>query len=205
MMKSLGIERRRLVLASIFLIAISVGGLVAYVVEDQLSPLNVQVVEISNPITHTPTFLGSYPFILGGGNLLQNGTAYSYVRINASALKRGDSFAAFPALNVGLEGKGINENNFTVEIIYVGSLFGSSPDWLNFSVMIPVLRMSVNSSQIGISGSFSRSNVSVPGSNGAEFFVQISNVVNSYNEFEYFFYIGNSTIPIPKLTHGPVH
>lgn len=204
-MKKTRTKRRHLVLASIILIAISFGGLVAYVIEEQLTSPSVQMVELKAPITHAPTFLGSYPFILGYGNLLQNGTVYSYVWINASAIRSGDSFTAFPVLNVGLRGNGIDENNFTVQIIYFGSAFGLSPYWLNFSVLIPALHMTANSSQIGFSGPFSRSSYSILGSNGAEFFSQISNVVNSYNEFEYFFYIGNSTTPMPKLTHGPVY
>jgi len=135
---------------------------------------------------------------------MQNGTAYSYVWINASAIRNGDSFTAFPALNVGLEGGGINESNFTVKITFLGSGYGSSRYWLNFSIFIPILRVSVNSSQIGISSTNSRSSTSLLGSNSVEFFTQISNVVNSNNEFEYFFYIGNATTPAPSLAHGPV-
>ncbi len=204
-MRRSAIERRRLVFVSIVLIALSLVVFVAYFIGAQSTLSGIQAIQLNAPITHTPTFLGSYTFILGGKNLFQNGTAYSYVWINASAIERGDIFTAFPALNVGLLGKGINENNFTVEIIYFGSTFGSSPYWLNFSVLIPVLHLSTNSSQIGFSGNFSRSNISIPDSNGAEFFSQISNVVNSYDEFEFFFYIGNSTTPVPALAHGPVN
>jgi len=204
-MKSPGIKRRRLVFTLIALIAISLCGFIAYVFVDQLSFSGYQIVKLNDPITHTPSFLGNYSFILGGKNLLQNGSAYSYVWINASAIERGDSFTAFPALNVGIQGNGINENNFTVKILYSGTSFGTSPYWLNFSIFIPDQKITINSSQLGFSGSFSRSNFSVPGSNGAEFFTQISNVVNSNDEFEFFFYIGNATTPVPDLTHGPVH
>jgi hypothetical protein len=204
-MKSPRIKRRRLVFALIVLIAISLSGFIAFIIVDQFSLSGFQIDEPNTPITHTPSFLGNYPFILGGKNLLQNGTAYSYVWINASAIERGDSFTAFPALNVGLQGKGINENNFTVKILYAGTSFGSPLYWLNFSIYIPVLRITVNSSQLGFSGVFPRSGVSLAGLNGAEFFTQISNVVNSNDEFEYFFYIGNATTPVPDLAHGPVH
>jgi hypothetical protein len=197
-------ERWHLYFATV-LISLSLGGLIAYVELEQFCVPSVQVFEINAPITHSPTFLGSYSFVLGGKNLFQNDTAYSYVWINASAIRRGDSFTVFPALNVGLKGQGMNENNFTVKIVYSGSNFGSSPYWLNFSVFISAPRMNVNSSQLGFSSTLARSNVSVPGSNGAEFFTQISDVVNSYDEFEYFFYIGNVTTPVPDLTHGPVH
>jgi hypothetical protein len=156
-----------------------------------------------SPTTHTPTFLGSYPFILGSGNVLQNGIAYSYVWINASAIKRGDSFTVFPALNVELQGKGINQNNFTAEVIYLGSVYESSPYWLNFSVVIKSLNFSTNPSQAGIGGTY-RSSASLPGLSGVEFFSQISNVVGESGEFEYFFYIGNPNTPIPTLTHGNV-
>ena len=154
------------------------------------------------PVTHSPTFLGTYPYILGSGNVIQNGTAYSYVRINASAIKYGDSFTVLPAINVPLTG--VNESNFTATIIYRGSSYGSSPFWINFSVALSPLHFTVNTSQGGIAQNFSRSGFPLPSQNGAEFFSQISNVVNAYNEFEYFFYVGNSTTPPPQLTHGPV-
>ena len=159
----------------------------------------------SAPITHAPTFIGSYPFILGSGNVIQNGSAYSYVWINASALKRGDSFTALPALNVKLERNGINENNFTVKVVYFGSDYGSSPYWLNFSVVIPILNIWTNSSQIGFEGNFSRSSTLLSGFSGVQLFSQISNVVGENNEFEYFFYVGNSSTPVPLLTHASVH
>lgn len=66
--------------------------------------------------------------MLGSGVMLQNNTAYSYVRINASAIAivTSDVFTGLPALNVGQEGRNVNENNLTVEITYTGSTFGSS-------------------------------------------------------------------------------
>jgi len=165
----------------------------------------VQAVQLGAPITHSPTYLGNESYILGGKNLFQNGTAYSYVWINATALKAGDSFAGYPALNLGFKGNGINENNLTAIITYTGSTFGSSPYWINFSVQIPILHLWVNSSQIGFADNFSRSSEAIKGMGYAEFFTQMSIVVNSNNEFEYFFYIGNSTTPTPKLAHGPVN
>jgi len=59
---------------------------------------------LSAPITHQPTYLGNPAFVLGSGNVVQNGTAYSYVRINASAIGSGDFFTVLPALNIGLGG-----------------------------------------------------------------------------------------------------
>ncbi|MDA4129605.1 MAG: hypothetical protein OK457_02430 [Thaumarchaeota archaeon] len=156
------------------------------------------------PITHSPTFLGNYPFILGSGNVQQNGSAYSYIWINASAIKSGDNITVFPAINVDL--RGINENNFTAKITYLGSRFGSTPYWINFSFSIPVLNISTKSSQLGISSNFTRTSVSFGSTqNGAEFFTQISAVVNAPDEFECFFYVGNSSTLAPHLAHGPVH
>lgn len=84
------------------------------------------VVPLHLPIVHMPTYLGSYPFILGSGNLLENGSAYSYVWINASALKVGDSFVVLPALNIGLVVPSeIHENNFTLRVVYTGSPYDS--------------------------------------------------------------------------------
>jgi hypothetical protein len=154
------------------------------------------------PVIHSPTFPGKILYILGSGNVVQNGSAYSYVRINASAIRSGDSFTVFPAINVPLTG--VNEINFTATITYRGSSLGSSPYWLNFSVIITNFHFTANTSQNGIAENFTRSAFPLPSQNGAEYFSQISNVVNAYNEFEYFFYIGNSSTPSPQLTHGPV-
>src|SRR5579872_666488 len=131
------------------------------------------VLEISTssevlPITHTPTFIGNPVYILGSGSVVQNGSAYSYVRINASAISYGDSFTVYPAINVPLTE--VKENNLTATIIYRGSSFGSSPYWLNFSAMIPVIHFSANSSQSGISSNFMRS--AFPLQNNALFFSQ---------------------------------
>jgi hypothetical protein len=155
------------------------------------------------PVIHSPTFPGKIPYILGSGNVVQNGSAYSYVRINASAIRSGDSFTVLPAINVPLTG--VDESNFTATIIYRGSSFGSSPYRLNFSVVISNFHFTANTSQNGIAGNFTRSAFPLPTQNGAEFFSQISNVVNAYDEFEYFFYVGNSSTPAPQLSHGPVH
>ncbi|MCL4519359.1 MAG: hypothetical protein M1587_09195 [Thaumarchaeota archaeon] len=196
---------RRLVLLSfIVLIGISLVGVVLLVEQSQ-SAIDTHSVSLQKPIVHTPTFLGNHRFILGSGNVIQNGSAYSYVWINASALQPGESFVAYPALNVGLVGKAIDESNFSVAITYEGSTFGSDPYWLNFSVSIPSLTTRINSSQIGIEGTFARTSYPIQGFKGALFYTQISNVVGESNEFEYFFYVGNSSTPIPQLAHGPVH
>ncbi len=193
--------KRILIVEAIVLIGIALGGIIFVLDQTNFDSHSAS----STPITHAPTFFGSYPFILGSGNVIQNGSAYSYVWINASALKRGDSFTTLPALNVDLKGSGINENNFTVKIIYFGSAYGTSPYWLNFSVLISILNMRINSSQIGFEGDFSRSSTSLSGLSAVQFFSQISNVVGENNEFEYFFYIGNASTPVPLLTHAPVH
>jgi hypothetical protein len=192
-----------LIIVGIILVGTLLFGIVLSV-EQSRSTSGIHSIVLKAPITHKPTYLGSYPFILGSGNLLQNGTAYSYVRINASAIEDGDSFVAHPALNVGLAGSGVDEDNFTVKITYHGSAYGSSPYWINFSSFVPLFNTSANSSQIGIEGSYSRTSFPLPGLKGVEYFVQVSNVVGENNEFEYFFYIGNSSTPIPELTHGPV-
>ena len=197
-------KKSRILIATIAVIVIGIS-LTAFALYVGQAQSTYGVVALNRPITHAPPFLGNYTFILGSGTVLENGTAYSYVRINASAVKTGDSFLGLPALNVGLAGKGVREDNFTVEITYVGSAFASSPYWINFSVTIPLLNMHGNSSQMGIAGTFLRSTFSLSGFNGAELFTQISNVVGENNEFEYFFYIGNSSTPVPQLTHGPVH
>ncbi|MDG6924312.1 MAG: hypothetical protein JRN67_13600, partial [Nitrososphaerota archaeon] len=77
------------------------------------------------------------------------------------------------------------------------------PYWINFSIDIPVLDTRLYSSHI--EGNFSRYSTSLPGFEGALFFSQISNVVGESSEFEFFFYIGNASTPLPQLTHGPVH
>src|SRR5579875_3508040 len=65
------------------------------------------VVPLHLPIVHMPTYLGSYPFILGSGNVL-------------------DSFVVLPALNIGLVVPSeIHENNFTLRIVYTGSPYDS--------------------------------------------------------------------------------
>lgn len=189
--------------AVIVLIGMSLVGVVL-LVESQ-SALETHSVSLKEPIVHAPTFLGNYQFILGSGNVMQNGSAYSYVWINASALQPGESFVAYPALNVGLAGKGIDGNNFSVTITYEGSIYGSYPYWLNFSVSLPLLTIRINSSQIGIDGTFARTSYPIPGFKGALFYTHISNVVGESNEFEYFFYVGNSSTPFPQLAHGPVH
>ena len=156
------------------------------------------------PVTHEPTFLGKYSFILGSGNVVQNGSAYAYVWINASAIKKGANFTAFPAINVPLHN--IEENNLTAAITYGGSTFGSSPYWINFSIVISLLNFSANFSQPNISQNFSRSVFPLSSAQqGAEIFIQISSVVNSFDQFEFFFYVGNSSTPVPELAHGPVH
>jgi hypothetical protein len=163
------------------------------------------VVELETPVVHEPPYLGNYSFIVGSGTLLQNGSAYSYVRINASALQSGQNFLALPALNIGLVGKGVNEHNFTIDVTYTGSVFPSSPYWINFSLAIPELQARYNTSQMGVAATFNRSSFSIPDLNGAQLFAQVSSVVGEYNEFEYFYYIGNSSTPVPVLAHGPVH
>jgi hypothetical protein len=164
-----------------------------------------QVVALTAPITHQPTYLANPVFILGSGNVVQNRTAYSYVRINASAIYKADFFTVLPALNIGLKGGSLNENNLTAEVTYTGSSFGASPYWINFSVSLPELGTVANLSQLGVAGNFSRTFVSLPHFGNAEFFLQVSNVVGENNEYELFFYIGNSTIPVPQLAHGPPH
>jgi hypothetical protein len=157
------------------------------------------------PITHKPTYFGTYQFIIGSGNVLQNGTAYSYVVLNATSLKAGDRFGVYPALNAALTGKGIDESNFTVWVTYLGSSFGADPYWINFSVAIPALGFAANSSQLGVEGTSMRSAAPLPGEGNAQFFSQVSGVVNEYGAFEYFFYVGNSSTPAPQLAHGPPH
>ena len=199
-------KKSKMLIAAIAVILIVIGiSLAAFPLYLGQAQTTYRVVALDNPITHSPPFLGYYSFILGSGVVLENGTAYSYVRINASAVKTGDYFLGLPALNVGLAGKDIGEDNFTVEITYVGTAFASSPYWINFSVAIPLLNMRGNSSQMGITGTFSRSTFSLSGFDGAKLFTQVSNVVGENNTFEYFFYIGNSSTPAPLLTHGPVH
>ncbi|MDG6996470.1 MAG: hypothetical protein JRN52_11155 [Nitrososphaerota archaeon] len=202
MKQSLMNTRRLSFIAGIILVGILLGGLIIYIEQGRIAP-NTHTAPLSVPITHKPVFQGNYPFILGSGNVMQNGSAYSYVWINASALEEGDSFVAFPALNVGLKGNGLDENNFAVNITYTGSEYGAYPYWINFSIYIPVLNARLYSSYI--EGNFSRSSGSLPGFEGALFFSQISNVVGDSSEFEFFFYIGNSSTPLPQLTHGPVH
>jgi hypothetical protein len=167
----------------------------------------VRAFSLSSPITHKPAYLGSHNFILGSGNVLENGTAYSYIVLNASAISKGDTFVVLPALNVGLSGRGIDENNLTMVVVFSGSSFGEYPYWINFSNYIPSLNLHANFSQAGIEGTFVRSNKTIFTSPPTRvlLFNQISNVVGESNEFEYFFYIGNSTTPPPQLTHGPVH
>ena len=103
-----------------------------------------QVVVLTAPITHQPTYLGNPVFILGSGNVVQNGTAYSYVRINASAITKGDVFTALPTLNVGLKGVGIDDDNFTSGITFTGSAYGTFPYWLNFTMSLPQLNMNAS-------------------------------------------------------------
>ncbi len=163
-----------------------------------------QVVALSAPITHQPTYLGNPVFILGSGNVVQNGTAYSYVSINASSINKGDFFTVLPALNIGL-GDNLDENNLTAGVTYTGSSSGASPYWLNFSVSLSELGTTANLSQLGVTSNFSRTSVALPHFRNAEIFLQISNVVGENNEFELFFYIGNSSTPVPQLEHGPPH
>jgi hypothetical protein len=194
--------RRALIFGGVIVVAVALASVIVFIYEIQNAGPDGSAVSL--PIIHSPTFLGEYPYILGSGNVVQNGSAYSYVRINASAIRYGDSFTVFPAINVPLWG--IDEGNFTTTIIYRGSSFGSSLFWLNFSAVLSIFDFSANTSQSGISANFTRSAFLLPVSQkGAEFFSQISNVVNSNDEFEYFFYIGNSSIPSPQLSHGPVH
>jgi hypothetical protein len=190
------IMRRALINAIAVVLVAALAAVVLY--EVQITNSNG---DVSIPLTHTPAYLGNPQYILGSGYVVQNSSAYSYMRINASAINYGDNFTVYPAINVPLFG--VNENNLTATIIYRGSSFGSSPYWLNFSVIIPAFHFSANSSQRGIASNFTRS--AFPLQNQEVFFSQISNVVNSNNEFEYFFYIGNSSTPSPQLTHGLVH
>ena len=192
-------------LGSLLLILVSLGAFFAYLEQTTMSTSYFAVLELNSPITHTPSYLGIHSFILGSGNVVQNG-AYSYVWINASELKEGDSFFVYPALNIGLIGPDIDQSNFTLEVIYFGSMYGASPYWLNFSIIIPPSGIRFNSSQIGIQGGLHpRTGVSLPDFRGAELFTQISNVVETSNQFEFFSYIGNSSTPSPQLTHTPVH
>jgi hypothetical protein len=186
-------------LVLVVLLGISLVAYGLYLTQDE------QVVASSAPITHQPTYLGNPVFILGSGNVVQNGTAYSYVRINASAIVKGDFFIVLPALNIGLRGDNLNENNLTAEITYTGSIFGASPYWINFSVALPELGTEASLSQLGVAGNFSRTSFNLPHFENDEFFLQISNVVGENDEFELFFYIGNSSTPVPQLVHGPPH
>jgi hypothetical protein len=182
-------------------VGVALGGLVVYVAGQQdVFSINHNV---ALPVTHEPTFQGKHPFILGSGNVFQNGTAYSYVWINASAIKKGTNFTVFPAINVPL--RNTEENNLKATITYWGSTFGSSPYWINFSIVISLLHFSANFSQPNISQNFSRSEFPLDSSQqGAEIFIQISSVVNSFDQFEFFFYVGDSSTPAPELAHGPV-
>src|SRR5579871_6324434 len=112
----------------IVLVGVALGGVVVYLSEQQ----SIVRENVNLPITHAPTFLGEHSFILGSNNVRENGTAYSYVWINASAIKPGDNFAVFPAINVPLPG--IEENNLTALVVFRGSYFGASPYWINFSI-----------------------------------------------------------------------
>ncbi|MFI5421928.1 MAG: hypothetical protein ACHQ1H_13245, partial [Nitrososphaerales archaeon] len=129
------------------MVGVALGGLVVYVAEQQ------DIFSIDRnaalPVTHEPTFLGKHPFILGSGNVFQNGSAYSYVWINASAIKKGANFTVFPAINIPLYDT--DENNLTATITYEGTTFGSSPYWINFSIVISLLHFSANFSQTNIS------------------------------------------------------
>jgi hypothetical protein len=182
-----------------FLLGISLAAYGIFLTQEE------QVVVLTAPITHQPTYLGNPVFILGSGNVVQNWTAFSYVRINASAIYKDDFFTVLPALNIGLRGDNLNENNLTVEVTYMGSIFGASPYWINFSVALPELGTGADLSQLGVAGNFSRTSVALPHFSDAEFFLQVSNVVGENDEFELFFYIGNSSTPVPQLAHGPPH
>jgi hypothetical protein len=193
-----------ILLGAIVLVCVLLGTFLTFYIGGRQSRALPYTVSINSPIIHTPTFAGTYSFILGSGNVVENGTAYSYVRINASDIKKGDSFTAYPALNLGIRASGVDDNNFTVNVVFLGSEAGSYPYWLNFSVLIPSSGVTANLSQIGFS-TFTRKSTELANLGGVWFFSQISDVVNEANEFEYFFYIGNSSTPIPVLTHGPVH
>jgi hypothetical protein len=193
-----------ILLAAVIIAGLLVLGFFYHLVQNT-STSKVHSTVLQTTIIHTPTFLGGYPFILGSGNVMENGTAYSYVRINASAIMKGDSFLAYPDLNVGIAGGGVNDNNLSVQITYFGSDYGTTPYWINFSSSIQSLNLVANSSQMGIEGTFARSEFPISGLNGVEYFVQVSNVVGESNEFEYFFYIGNASTPVPVLSHGPPH
>ncbi len=204
-------EHRRLsiIVGGIIVIVITLGGFAFYLEVNIQAPVQFvsdSVITLSYPIIHKPTFFGNYSFILGSGVVVENRSAYSYVWINASSLRSGDSFIALPALYVGLVGTNLNENSFTIKVLFTGSNYGALKYWINFSSSIPPLGSWANLSQIGFS-SFARTNASLSGFKGAAlFFSQISNVVGEGDsEFEYFFYVGNSSTPVPILAHGPVH
>jgi hypothetical protein len=156
------------------------------------------------PITHKPTYIGAYPFIIGSGVLFQAGFAYSYVVINSSMIRRGDSFLALPALNALVEGGPgiVDNNNFTVQVHYYGSNYPSTL-WINFSIVIPQLGVWTNSSQKGIGGEGARSSAQFGVADKVDIFSQIAPVINEYMEFEFYFYVGNSSTPVPTLTLGP--
>jgi hypothetical protein len=189
----------RIAILAITILGIALATLAVLLIEED------QVVELAAPITHQPTYLGNPSFLLGSGNVMQNGTAYSYVRINATAIVAGDTFVVFPALDVGLKGASVNENNLTAKVTYTGLGFGTSPYWINFSVSLSQLSTRANLSRSGISSNFSRSSFALTHFSGAELFLQLSSVVGETNEFELFFYIGNVSTPVPQLAQGPPH
>jgi len=173
-------------------------GLVAFVALENYYAIRATPLE--SPIAHEPPITGSYPFVLGSGNVFQNDSAYSYVRLNSTSLYPGVSFMTLPSLNVGISG--VDLSNLTAIMTYTGSSFGANPYWINFSIALPELGVSMMTShQLNF---FARSNATIL--KNVDFFTQVSNVVGVGNEeFEFFFYMGSSSTPVPVLTHGPVN
>ena len=68
------VKRTRSIL--IISIVILLGALLTGIYVSQLSQ-DDQSFALSSPITHQPTYLGNPSYILGSGNIFQNGTAYS--------------------------------------------------------------------------------------------------------------------------------
>ena len=156
------------------------------------------------PIVHKPPYVGNYPFLVGSGVATQMGYVYSYVVINSTEIRRGDSFLALPSLNALIGGgPGIVDNsNFTAKVVYYGSNYPSNL-WINFSIVVPSLGVWANSSQRGIGGEGARSSAELGESGGVDIFSQIAPVLEENSEFEFYFYVGNSSTPIPTLTVGP--